>query len=60
METINEQFYQSKKNFFKNRKKTVSRVFSHGPTKEPYLRHLNLDFNPENYKCKLIYINTMI
>lgn len=51
METMNEDFYQSKKDFFENRKETMSKIFSHGPDKTAYLKHLNLDFNPEKYKC---------
>lgn len=51
METINEDFYQSKKEFFENRKETMNKIFSHGPDKTTYLKHLNLDFNPEKYKC---------
>ena len=51
METINENFYRSKNQFFENRKEMSSKVFSHGPDKTAYLKHLNLDFNPEKYKC---------
>ena len=53
METINENFYRSKNQFFENRKEMSSKVFSHGPAKTAYLKHLNLDFNPEKYKCTL-------
>ena len=52
METINEEFYKNKLKFFERRQEVIAKIFSHGPSRQPFLRHLNLNFNPENYKCK--------
>ena len=52
MDKINENFYKLKEEFFDRQKNQMKILFAHTKDNTQYLKHLNLDFNPFNYKCK--------
>ena len=55
MEKINENFYKLKEEILDRQRKQMKILFAHAKDNTQYLKHLNLDFNPFNYKCKILY-----
>lgn len=49
-------FYETKRNFLKEKEKTVKKVLSRGPERERMIKMINLNFDPSKYKCKKIFI----
>ena len=49
---LTEEFNKKSQIFYQNQNKLIKKLFTHSKDDSKFLKHLNLDFNPNNYKYK--------
>ena len=49
---LTEEFNKKSQIFYQNQNKIIKKLFTHSKDDSKFLKHLNLDFNPNNYKYK--------